>query len=156
MRINPFELSIRDSAYYDELYVVGSVRQTDRYEGFTEGIADFSGAHLATVGHELHRKRRAPLDPYFSKVGISKLEPMLWALTDKLIVERFGSFQGTGKEVRLDHAFTAYSGDVIYSLCIDNPPNLVDDPEFAPWWFDIFQSIAKMLPTLMCVPLLTR
>nr|POE75125.1 putative efflux pump gsfj [Quercus suber] len=46
------------SDYYDEVYVVGSVRQTDRYEAFTEGLVDFDGAHLATVSHELHRKRR--------------------------------------------------------------------------------------------------
>lgn len=156
VRINPFELSIRDSEYYDEVYVVGSVRPTDRYEGFTEGLADFDGAHLATVGHELHRKRRAPLDPYFSRSGISKLEPMVWELTDKLIVERFGSFEGTGKVVRLDHAFTAYSGDIINRLCIDDPPNLIDDPEFSPWWFDIFHGIAVMLPTFMCIPWLTR
>lgn len=156
MRINPFELSIRDSDYYDKLYVVGSVRQTDRYEGFTEGLADFDGAHLATVGHELHRKRRAPLDPYSSKSGISKLEPMVWDLTDNLIVKRFQSFKGTGKVVRLDHAFTAYSGDVINRLCIDDPPNLIDDPDFSPWWFDIFHGIAIMLPTFMCVPWFTR
>ncbi|GFP52833.1 fusicoccadiene C-8 hydroxylase [Trichoderma asperellum] len=155
VRINPFELSIKDSNYYDEVYVVGSVRQTDRYEAFTEGLVDFDGAHLATVGHELHRKRRAPLDPYFSKAGISKLEPMVWDLTDKLM-QRFESFKGTGHIVRLDHALTAFSGDVINRLCIDDPPNLIDDADFSPWWFDIFHGIAVMLPTFMCVPWFTR
>ena len=61
--INPHELSIRDPEYYDELYVAGSVRPSDRYEGSISGVVGFEGSHLATIGHELHRKRRKPLDP---------------------------------------------------------------------------------------------
>ena len=156
MRINPFELSIRDAEYYDELYVAGSVRPTDRYEGFVSGVVDFEGSHLATIGHDLHRKRRKPLDPYFSKQGVTKLEPMVAELCEKLIVGRFGSLNGTGKVVRLDHAFTAFSGDVINRLCIDDPPNLVDDRDFAPAWFELFHTGIVTLPLFMGVPWLIQ
>ncbi len=156
MRINPFELSIRDSEYYDELYVTGSVRPTDRYEGFVSGVVDFEGSHLATIGHDLHRKRRKPLDPYFSRQGVTKLEPMVAQLCEKLIVGRFESLKGTGKVVRLDHAFTAFSGDVINRLCIDDPPNLVDDGEFAPGWFELFHTGIVTLPLFMGVPWLIQ
>ncbi|KAF7126040.1 hypothetical protein CNMCM5793_002399 [Aspergillus hiratsukae] len=152
VRINPYELSIRDPDYYDELYVSGSVRPTDRYEGFVDGVVDFEGSHLATIEHDLHRKRRKPLDPYFSRAGVTKLEPMVAELCEKLIIERFGSFRGTGKVVRLDHAFTAFSGDVINRLCIDDPPNLVDDPEFSPAWFNLFHSGIVSLPLFMGLP----
>lgn len=156
MRINPFELSIRDSEYYDEVYVTGSVRPTDRYEGFVSGVVDFEGSHLATIGHDLHRKRRKPLDPYFSRQGVTKLEPMVAQLCEKLIVGRFESLKGTGKVVRLDHAFTAFSGDVINRLCIDDPPNLVDDGEFAPGWFELFHTGIITLPLFMGVPWLIQ
>ncbi|GFF32208.1 trichodiene oxygenase [Aspergillus udagawae] len=153
VRINPFELSIRDSEYYDELYVTGSVRPTDRHEAFVEGIVDFKGSHIATTEHDLHRKRRKPLDPYFSRLGVSRLEPMLGELTEKLIVNRFESFKGTGKVVRLDHAFTAYSGDVINRLCMDDPPDvLVNDPEFSPWWYNLFHNGIATLPLFMGLP----
>ncbi|EER24920.1 hypothetical protein D8B26_007494 [Coccidioides posadasii str. Silveira] len=152
VRINPHELSIRDPEYYDELYVAGSVRPTERYKGFVDGIVDFDGSHLATIGHDLHRKRRKPLDPYFSRAGVTKLEPMVAELCEKLIIERFEGFKGTGKVVRLDHAFTAFSGDVINRICIDDPPNLVDDPEFAPWWFELFHSGIVSLPLFMGLP----
>ncbi|KAJ9216495.1 hypothetical protein DTO166G4_2083 [Paecilomyces variotii] len=152
IRINPYELSIRDSEYYDELYVSGSVRPTDRYKGFVDGVVDFEGSHLATIEHDLHRKRRKPLDPYFSRAGVTRLEPMVAELCEKLIIERFGSFRGTGKVVRLDHAFTAFSGDVINRLCIDDPPNLVDDPEFSPAWFNLFHSGIVSLPLFMGLP----
>ena len=39
VRINPFELSIRDAQYYDQLYVAGSVRPTDNYDTFARGVA---------------------------------------------------------------------------------------------------------------------
>lgn len=156
VRINPEELSIRDSKYYDELYVAGSVRPTDRYEGFVSGVVDFEGSHLATTAHELHRKRRKPLDPYFSRNGVTKLEPMVADLVERLIVGRFDALKGTGKVVRLDHAFTAFSGDVISRLCIEDPPNLVDNPEFAPWWFNLFHSGIVSLPLFMGVPWLIQ
>ena len=37
VRINPEELSLRDSSMYNEIYVTGSKRRTDKYEGFLKG-----------------------------------------------------------------------------------------------------------------------
>lgn len=154
VRINPCELSIRDPEYYDQIYVAGSVRPTDNYDIFASGI-DFEGSHFLTTEHNLHRQRRKPLDPFFSRLGVSKLEPMVAELCEKLI-RRFQSFKGTGKVVRLDHAFLAFSGDVISRLCIDDPPNLVDHPDFAPEWFDLFHTVIKSLPLFMGLPWLIQ
>ncbi|KAL4744115.1 hypothetical protein BDV11DRAFT_165803 [Aspergillus similis] len=48
----------------------GNVRKTDRYEAFVAAVVNFQGSHLATISHDLHRKRKKPLDP-------SRLEPMV-------------------------------------------------------------------------------
>lgn len=45
---------------------------------------------------------------------------MVAELCEKLIVGRFESFKGTGKVVRLDHAFTAFSGGVVRRLWVDS------------------------------------
>ncbi|KAI8623119.1 cytochrome P450 family protein [Xylariaceae sp. FL1651] len=155
VRINPFELSIRDPEYYEKLYVAGSVRPTDNYDPFANGI-DFEGSHFLSTGHEIHRQRRKPLDPFFSRLGVTRLEPMVAELCEKLVVNRFSSFKKTKKVVRLDHAFLAFSGDVISRLCIDDPPNLIDDPDFAPEWFDLFHTVIKSLPLFMALPWLIR
>ena len=42
MRINPHELSINDSEFYDKIYVTGSIRRTNNYSHFGKGI-DFEG-----------------------------------------------------------------------------------------------------------------
>ena len=68
---------------------------------------------------------------------MTKLEPTVAELCEKLIIERFETLKGTGQVVRLDHAFTAFSGDVISRLCNDDPPNFVDSLNFALEWFDL-------------------
>lgn len=83
--------------------------------------------------HELHRKRRKPVEPYFSRRGVTNLEPLINKTVDKLIA-RFESFNGTGGIVRLDHAMLAFSGDVIGHVCVENPAELVDDEDFSPAW----------------------
>ncbi|KAI0160237.1 cytochrome P450 family protein [Xylariaceae sp. FL1272] len=155
VRINPYELSICDPDYYDKLYVAGSVRPTDNYMAFANGL-DLEGSHLLTTGHELHRKRRKPLEPFFSRLGVTRLEPMVAEMCEKLIIGRFEAFRGTGKVIRLDHAFLAFAGDVVSNICMDDPPNLLDDKEFAPDWFNLFHTVIKSLPLFMALPWLIR
>jgi cytochrome P450 len=92
-----------------------------------------SGTFFLSHSHELHRKRRKPVEPYFSRNGVTKLEPLINKIVDKLI-SRFESFNGTGRIVRLDHAMLAFSGDIIGHVCVENPAGLVDDEDFAPAW----------------------
>jgi cytochrome P450 len=94
----------------------------------------FVGCHGLTVDHDLHRRRRKPLEPLFSRQGVTRIEPML----AELVVTLFGRLQeckGTGRVVRLDHAFSALAGDVISGVCVDNPQmSLLRDPNFSPHW----------------------
>ncbi|KAK2767551.1 hypothetical protein FQN54_003709 [Arachnomyces sp. PD_36] len=152
VRINPFELSIRDPEFYDQVYVAGSVRRTENYDTFARGI-EFDGSHFLSTAHELHRKRRKPLEPFFSRLGITRLESQIGELVQKL-VGRFEALKGTGTVVRLDHAFLAFSGDVISMLCVHDPRHLLDSPNFAPEWFDLLHSVIKSLPLFMGFPFL--
>ena len=47
---------------------------------------------------------------------------------------RLDALKGTHKIVRLDHAFHAFSGDVVGRVCLEEPSNYLIDPEFAPQW----------------------
>jgi cytochrome P450 len=95
-----------------------------------------TGSHFLTSDHTLHRMRRKPLEPFFSRMGVQRLQVMLGAVTLKL-EERLKRLAGTGKIVRLDHAFNALSGDVIGRLCLNSDSNataFLDDPDFSPGW----------------------
>lgn len=47
---------------------------------------------------------------------------------------RLKSMQGTNTVIRLDHAFSAFSGDIIGKICWENHDEFLDDPAFAPEW----------------------
>jgi cytochrome P450 len=93
-----------------------------------------SGTFFLSHNHELHRKRRKPIEPYFSRMGVTKVEPLIHDCVAKL-VERFAALSGTGQIVRLDHAMLAFSGDVIGALCVESPATLIDEEDFSPHWY---------------------
>jgi cytochrome P450 len=153
IRINPHELSVHDPEFYNELYVSGSVRRTENYSHFVKGIdfdgispfillfrpilTYFAGSHFLTTTHDLHRRRRKPLEPYFSRLGVIKLQPILADLTRKLTC-RLEALKGSKTVIRLDHAYFAFSGDVIGRICCDDIPEFLEDQDFAPHWYESF------------------
>ena len=155
--MNPDELSIHDPAAYNDIYVVESKRRTENYNHFGKGIdfdgefmrlflmlvLNLAGSHLLTIGHDLHRKRRKPLEPFFSRLGVSRLEPMIVQVVEKL-VSRLKALEGSNAIIRLDHAFSAFSGDIIGRICWEDEAEFLDDPRFAPEWYasnDIWLSL---------------
>jgi hypothetical protein len=74
------------------------------------------------------------LEPFFSRLGVTRLEPMLHEIVG-LLNRRFESLKGTGTVVRLDHAFVAFSGDVISRICCENHTDMLEDPDFSPHWY---------------------
>ncbi|KAL2041006.1 hypothetical protein N7G274_006464 [Stereocaulon virgatum] len=152
IRINPQELSVHDPAFYNDIYVTESTRRTENYNHFVKGI-DFDGSHFLTTPHDLHRRRRKPLEPFFSRLGIIRLEPMLADVVGKLN-NRLEALKGSNTVVRLDHAFFAFSGDVIGRICCEERVDFLDDPDFAPQWFDLIHAVIKSVPLFTGMPFL--
>lgn len=89
--------------------------------------------HIFTADHDLHRRRRKPLDPFFSRMGVSRLQPMLAEVVEKL-TSKIEAQKGTTSIIRLDHAFSAFSGDVIGRICWEDKKDLLDEPDFGRDW----------------------
>ncbi|KAI0399779.1 cytochrome P450 [Xylaria palmicola] len=153
IRVNPEELFIHDPEFYNEVYVTESTRRTNHYDNFAQGIG-FDGCHLLTVDHDLHRARRKPIEPFFSRMGVSRLQDMLAEVALHLET-RLRGYAGTGEVVRLDHAFTAYTGDIIGRMCLDT-----DDPsdrflskeDFSADWFWVMHMIIRSVPLFSAFP----
>ena len=92
-----------------------------------------AGSHFLTTPHDLHRRRRKPLEPFFSRLGVTRLEPII-AEVAGLVNRRFEALKGTGMVIRLDHAFVAFSGDIIGRLCCEDHTDMLEDEQFAPYW----------------------
>ncbi|KAJ4424522.1 hypothetical protein N0V82_000846 [Gnomoniopsis sp. IMI 355080] len=65
-----------------------------------------------TESHELHRRRRKPLEPFFSRAGIGRMEGMIKEEAT-LLNDRLEALQGSDTVVRLDHIFSAFAGDMM-------------------------------------------
>jgi hypothetical protein len=47
---------------------------------------------------------------------------------------RLRALEGTNAVIRLDHAFSAFSGDIIGRICWEDQEEFLDHPQFAPEW----------------------
>lgn len=104
------------------------------------GLTNFTGSHILTVSHDLHRLRRKPLEPFFSRLGVSRLWPDLSEVIERF-ARRIESLKGTGSVVRFDHACSAFAGDVIGRVCWNQEERLLDDPDFASeWWVLLYRT----------------
>ncbi|KAK3345528.1 cytochrome P450 [Neurospora tetraspora] len=155
VRINPHELSIHDPEYYNELYVGSSKRRTNFWPLFQGCTDDTDVNHFMTIDHDLHRQRRKPFDPFFSRMAINtRYWPML---TDKALFleSRIRGYRGQGKAVRLDRAFSAFSADCIERICTDDlepGDGFLDQPDFGPEWYDGMLGLIRNAPILTKFP----
>lgn len=105
-----------------------------------------------TVEHDHHRLRRKPMEPFFSKGSIARLEDRLIELTVTM-VQRLDEFKGTGSVLRFDHVFAAMAGDVVNVLCIANPTmSFLRHPDFNPHWYELFHTLIRSMPLFMNFP----
>lgn len=83
--------------------------------------------------HDLHRRRRAALNPFFSARAVTQLEPLLRAKVEKLS-SRFGGIAASGEVVRLDAAFMALTMDIICDYAFARDRRYLDEPDFMLLW----------------------
>lgn len=83
-----------------------------------------------THKHEVHRHRRAALNPYFSKRAINNAVPMMQEQITKLCDRLRREYQGTGKVFRLDWMMGCIASDIIVRYCVDRGYDFFEAPDF--------------------------
>ncbi|KAI8954677.1 putative cytochrome P450 [Xylaria longipes] len=139
VRINPFELHVEDSSYWDELYT--GHKEYERYE-WMSGRFGANTTTSSTVRSDLHAIRRAPLNPMFSKRSITKFEPVIKQKVE-LLSERIASYKDHGRVLVLNNAFNAFSGDVIASYCFGFCWNQLDSLDFKDNFHPAYEAVRK-------------
>ncbi|KAJ2993603.1 hypothetical protein NUW58_g1790 [Xylaria curta] len=137
VRINPYELHIVDSDFYDELYSGKQVK----YSWWTK-LAGSDRSTFATVSSEDHRRRRGALNPFFSKRSITGLEPVIREKIAKLC-RRLDRFAETGEVVRLDVALMATTIDIICDFGFAADRKYLDEPDFKLEWKDTVSGVCE-------------
>ena len=131
MRINPNELHVRDSDFYEELYAPAS-KKRDKYPEWV-ALAGTPLASFATTSHNHHRLRRSALNPFFSKNAIAKIQPLILDKVGRLR-QRFTDAAAQKTVVRLDTAYMALTMDIITHYAYGESVNYLADENFKPEW----------------------
>jgi len=111
VRINPYELHVGTPNFYQKLYT-GPGKRRHRWNWYTEQFGQPESV-AATCDHDQHRLRRAPLNPFFSKGAVRKLQPIIDERVDALL-NRMRGFQASGEPINLNYAFAAYTNGLAF------------------------------------------
>jgi hypothetical protein len=159
VRINPFELHVRDPDFYDVLYC-GSSQKRDKWFWFTRMFGQTTSA-FATQSHDQHRLRRSALNPFFSKQAISHLEPMIRTLTEKLHT-RLTALAGSSEPVHILKPYSALTTDVITQYCFGTSYGCLDSEDWAFGWYQAMhvgttsaplnKQFSWLYPLMMSIP----
>ncbi|KAH8887959.1 putative cytochrome P450 [Thozetella sp. PMI_491] len=143
VRINPWELSVRDADFYSTLYVAGSVRRTQIFPRARAGIG-MDDSHPNAEDHNLHRTRRKPLDPFFSRKAVQSYEGMILEELN-VLEDRLLGLKGTDKVINMEHIYAAVIGDLIGRVSVIDPPSFISDPEISSDWHDTLCGFFKQI-----------
>lgn len=140
VRITPDEVHLSDPANYDVMYSVGSkyAKSMAYYGALGAGYSTFVSSTA-----EVHKPRRAKLDPFFSRRMVLKLEYLVQARAEKLnliIASKFSENQA----VDLYHAFRSISVDVISDYAFGESYELLARDDLGKEFFD---DLAGLGPT---------
>ncbi|KAK3688289.1 cytochrome P450 [Podospora appendiculata] len=129
VRITPDEVSIADPDFFDTIYAPGPGHKRDKDPEKSKALG-FSTSIGATVGHDLHRKRREPLNPFFSHRSIARLAPKLHDKIQQL-EENLARAAAAGDVVNLSDLYYAFANDIVNEYCFGHSQNLLADPPLA-------------------------
>ena len=118
VRITPTEVHIDDPQFYDTIYTNSERRDKVSWHKnpYTADSAAFT-----TIEHDLHRLRRATLNPYFSKSQIRKFAPWIQERADMLSRRFDQEYKGTDKVVVINEAYACMSKFALILLFLRRP-----------------------------------
>jgi hypothetical protein len=73
IRVTPVEVHIKDAGFLDVIYPASNLRKREKYLRQLRGL-DVGMSTASTIPHELHRRRRDALNPFFSQRNVVALE----------------------------------------------------------------------------------
>ncbi|KAG7006351.1 hypothetical protein G7Y79_00015g039410 [Physcia stellaris] len=140
IRISPAEIHINDPDYYDSLYSREGKWEKSPY--YVNSLGN-TVAGFGTVDHDLHRMRRAAINPFFSKQKVTALQPVIQHLSEKLCA-KFEKCKGTEEVVPLECAFDAFTMDVITEYSLDTSFGYLDHPGWSSDFRELERAFGEM------------
>ncbi|CAG8974541.1 hypothetical protein HYALB_00005813 [Hymenoscyphus albidus] len=127
IRINPDELHVSDSYFYDTLY--SSTTPRDKLKALEKRFG--SGMALAsTTDQHLHRKRRAALNPFFSRRKIVDHSNVLQTRMNRITERLQNEYMGVSRVLNLNEMWGCFTTDSIVGYCLETKYDFIETPDF--------------------------
>ena len=133
IRTNPQDIHIHDPDFFDDLYAL----KLDKWQWWTNGFAVPTAGGM-TIEHEVHRKRRGALNPFFSKASIVASQPIIHEkvgiMCDRLDAIAKATGEGSREVLDLEAVYLAVTTDVLTQCSYGWTYDYVSNPEWAMTW----------------------
>lgn len=105
-----------------------------------------------TISHAKHRQRRAPLNKFFSRASITRLEPLIQSAVDTLCA-RLRDFQREEKVAVLNLAWSCFTNDVVSEYAFGKSYNYLENShDFHTDIHDALCNVGDMFHVLRTIP----
>lgn len=135
IRITPDEIHLCDPENYENIYYIGSKysKSPAFYHAFGTDKATFT-----TASNEVHRVKRAAINPLFSRKRVLELEEVVQSNVNKL-ESRIRSALSEDGRIDLHHGFRAISVDVITDYAFNKSYQFLDEADFGVEFFNMIR-----------------
>jgi len=153
IRISPHELHVNDPRFIDQLYASGG-KKRDRYSFYSKALG-LDKTHFGATPHDLHRARRMPLNRYFSKASVTRLEPRISSYASKLC-SNLKTYAGSGKPIDLAAAISCYTTDVVTEYAFARSFGCLEDLSFTYSFRGALSEMGKSVNWIKHFPVLLK
>lgn len=148
VRINPDELHIEDTDYYDGLY--SRTHRLYKYEYGAERFGN-STSVFTTSGHDIHAHRRAPLSPMFPKRAIVNFQTVIREKL-KILCKHIAKYKESGGVFNVLDAYAAFAGDVITEYAFGTGYDHLDLLDFRGSFHDVYMAMSEFSHVALMFP----
>lgn len=121
-------------------------RKHDKWS-FPVKMMGYETGMFSTTSHDLHRSRRAILNPFFSKKSILQLEPRIYKFVDNLVAN-LSDAKAKGTVVNLSDLNAAFAGDVVMDYAFGENLDLLSDKDAVKDWRQLWKNICLSAPLI--------
>lgn len=106
---------------------------------------------VATISHDIHRKRRGAMANFFSKASVRNVEPIIKNSLHKLLL-RMELASKTGEKMAMIYVFKAATSDIITKYAFGNSTNFMDLDDYNMPFFKAIEQTFLLSPACMHFP----
>jgi cytochrome P450 len=125
VRISPNEVSFSDPEAVSLVFAPGAGQRRDKSTLFTSGLG-VSSSMGGAIGHDLHRRRREPLNPFFSQASVLRHENLIREKVQRMATSWLEQAAASNTIVNVSDMFFALTHDIVMSYCFGHDLGLLD------------------------------